>query len=75
MKPKQDDTGLFERNPPLNGNLPGVLVERQHDARLGFRKVQEDSVLSFGASGPGPKHIMILGAKRLDNRPRKVFVS
>jgi hypothetical protein len=62
---------LFERNPALNGNLPEVLVERQHDARFGFGKIQENSVLPSGAIGPGPQYIMILGAKCLDNRRGK----
>jgi hypothetical protein len=33
MNPKQDHAGLFERNPALNGNLPEVLIQRQHDGR------------------------------------------
>lgn len=59
----------------LNGNLPEVLIQRQHDTPLGFGKVQKDNILPSRAIGPGPKDIVAVGAKRLDNRPRKVLVS
>ena len=75
MNPKQDHAGLFERNPALNGNLPEVLVQRQHDTAFGFGQVQKGGVVPSGAIGPGPKHIMKAGAKRLDDRFRKVLVS
>ena len=39
MYPKQDNAGLLERNPALNGNLPKVLIQREDDARLGFSEV------------------------------------
>jgi hypothetical protein len=71
MNSKQDDARLFERN----GNLPEVLVKRQHDAGLRFSKVPKDIVLPSSAIGPYPKHIMAVGAKGLDDRLRKVLVS
>jgi hypothetical protein len=39
MNSEQNDAGLFERDPALNGNLPEVLVQRQQDARVGFGEV------------------------------------
>ena len=57
MNPRQDHAGLFERNPALNGNLPEVLIQRQHDAGLGFGEVQKDSVLPCGAIGSGPEQL------------------
>ena len=75
MSAKQDDARLFERNPALNGNLPEVLVQCQHDAGLGFGEVRKDRILPSGAIGPGPKHIMAAGAKGLDDRLREVLVS
>ena len=68
MSAKQDDARLFERNPALNGNLPEVLVQCQHDAGLGFGEVRKDRILPSGAIGPGPKHIMAADAKSLDRR-------
>jgi hypothetical protein len=75
MNPKQHHAGSFEGNPALNGYLPEVLVQRQHDAGFGFGDLQKDSVLQSGAFGSGPKHIMTLGAKRLYDWPREVLVS
>ena len=74
MDPKQDDAGSFERNSALYSNLPEVLIQRQHDARFGFGEVQEDSILPSAAIGPSPKYIAAVGAKRIDNRLRKVLV-
>jgi hypothetical protein len=39
MDAKQDDAGLFERCPPLQGDLPEILIERQYESRLGFGKL------------------------------------
>ena len=75
MSAKQDDARLFERNPALNGNLPEVFVQRQHDAGLGFGEVQKDRVFPPDAIGPSPKHIMAAGGKGLDDRLREVLVS
>jgi len=75
MNPEQNNAGLFERNAALNGNLPEVLIQRQYDARLRFGNVQKDKILPSGAISQGPKDIMAIGAKRLDERPRKVLVS
>ena len=72
---EQNDAGLFERDPALNGNLPEVLIQRQHDARFGFGEVQQDNVFPSSAISPGPTDIVAVGAKRFDNRPRKVLVS
>src|ERR1035437_9546694 len=74
MDPNQDDAGSFERNSALYSNLPEVLIQRQHDARFGFGEVQEDSILPPAAIGPSPKYIAAVGAKRIDNRLRKVLV-
>ena len=74
MGSKQDDTRLFEWNPALNGNLPEVLVQYQHDAGLGLGKIQQDGILPSGAIGPGPAHIVAGGAESLDDRLGKVLV-
>ena len=59
----------------MNGNLPEVLVERQHDTRFGFGQVQKNNVFPSGAISPGPKDIVAAAAKCLDDWPRKVLVS
>lgn len=55
---EQNDTGLFEWNPALNGNLPEVLIQREHDARFSLGAVQEGNVLPSRAVSPGPKYIV-----------------
>ena len=40
MNPEQYDTRLFKRRPALKGNLPEILIKRQHDARFGFGAFQ-----------------------------------
>jgi len=75
MRAKQDDARLFERNPALHGNLPEVLVERQHNTRFGFGQIQKDNVFLSHAISPGPKDIVAAGAKGLDDWLRKVLVS
>lgn len=71
---EQNDSGLFRRDPALNGKLPEVLIQRQHNPSFGFGQCQEDNVLPSGTVSPGPKDIVAFGAKRLDSRPRKVLV-
>ena len=63
INPKQDHARLFERNPALNGNLPEVLVQRQHDTAFGFGQVQKGGVVPSGAIGPGPPHIVAADAR------------
>ena len=74
MDPKQDNAALLERRPALDGNLPKVLIQSQHDARFGFGEIQKGGILSAGAIGSGPKHIVAIGAKHLDNRLREALV-
>jgi len=75
MNPEQDNTGSFEMNPALEGDLPEVFVQRQYDARFGFGEAQKDNILPSRAIGPGPKDIVAIGTKRLDNRLWKVLIS
>ena len=74
MDSEQDDTGLFQGASALNGNLPKVLIERQHDARLRFGQVQENDVLRSRKICAGPQNIVTLGSKGLDHRLREVLV-
>ena len=39
MNSEQNDAGFLQRGSVLNGNLPEILIERQHDARFGFGQV------------------------------------
>ena len=48
MNKKQNNAGLFQRRPALNCNPPEVLIQRKHDARFGFREVQQGRVLPSG---------------------------
>lgn len=57
----------------MDGNLPEVPIQRQHDARFGFGQIQQGGILPTGAIGSSPKHVVAIGAKRLDNRLRKVL--
>ena len=74
MNSEQNDAGSFQRDPALNGNLPEVLIERQHDARFGFGQIQKYDVFPSRAIGAGPKYIVAAGAKRLDDWLRKVLI-
>jgi len=44
MNSEQNNPGLFQWTSTLNGDLPKVLVKRQHDAGFGFRQIQQDDV-------------------------------
>jgi hypothetical protein len=57
----------------LNGNLPEVLVERQHDARFGLRQIQQDDVSCSGEVRADPNYVVAPGSKHLYNRLRKVL--
>jgi len=59
----------------LNGDLPEVLIERQHDACFGFGQVQKNNVFPSGAISPGPKDIVAATAQCFDDWLRKVLVS
>jgi len=72
---EQNDAGLLKRGAALNRNLPKILVERQHDARFGFGRVQKDNVFPASAIGAGPKDVVAVGAKGLDDWLREVFIS
>jgi hypothetical protein len=74
MDSEQNDTGLFQRFSPLNGDLPEVLVERQYDTRFRLGQVQEDDVLRSREIRPGPQNIVTVGSKSLDDRLREVLV-
>ncbi len=75
MNSEQNDPGYCEWASTLNCNLPEVLVERQHDARFGFGQVQKDYVFPSSAISAGPKDIVAVGAKCLDDRLRKILIS
>jgi len=74
MNSEQNDAGSFQRDPALNGNLPEVLIERQHDARFGFGQIQRDDVFPSSAISAGPNYILAVGAKCLDDWLRKVLI-
>ncbi len=74
MNSEQNDARLFERDSTLKCNLPEVLIQCQHDARLRFSEFQKDSVPPSNAISPGPKDIVALGAKRLDDWSGKIFI-
>src|ERR1044071_184707 len=74
MDSEQNDTGLFQWVSALNGNLPEVLLERQHDARLCFGQVQEGDVFRSREISAGPQNVVTLGSKIVDNRLREVLV-
>ncbi len=74
MNPEQNDARSFKTDPVLKRDLPEVLVQRNHDARLRFGEFQQSSVLPSNAISPGPKYIMALGPKRLDDWLGKVFI-
>lgn len=74
MNAEQNDPGLFEWTSTLNGDLPKVLVKRQHDASFGFRQIQQDDVPRSRVIRAGPQNVVALGSKRVNNRLRKVLV-
>lgn len=74
MNAEQNDSGLFQRGSALNGDLPEVLIERQQDARFGFRQIQQDGVFCSREMRAGPQDIVPLGSKRLNDWLRKVLV-
>jgi hypothetical protein len=71
---EQNDAGLFNRLPALNGNLPEVLIQSHHDTSLGFGSVQEGQVFPSSAIAASPEDVVAIGSKRFDQRPRKVLV-
>jgi hypothetical protein len=48
MNSEQNDPGLLQWLPALNGDLPEVLVERQDDAGFGLRPIQQRDVACSG---------------------------
>jgi hypothetical protein len=75
VNPEENHAGPLEWNPALNGNLPEVFAQRQHDTTFRLGAVEKGRILRSGAIGPSPKHIVAVGAKRLDNRLREILVS
>ncbi len=69
MDSEQNDPGLFQRAPTLNGDLPEVLVERQHEARFGLRQIQQSDVACSGEIRTGPRNVVAIGSKRLYGVP------
>ena len=65
MNLEQNDTGLFQWAPTLNGDPPEILVECQHDARLRLRQIQQGDVAFSGEIRAGPQNVVAVGSKRL----------
>jgi hypothetical protein len=74
VNPEQNDAGLCQRDPTLNCDLPEVLIERQNDACFEFGQVQKDCVFPSSAISAGPKDVVAIGTKCLDDLLRKVLV-
>lgn len=75
MNTKQNGAGLFQRASTLNGDLPKVWVEGQHDARRGFREIQQVRVFRPGEICARPQKIVAAGSKLLYNSLRKVLAA
>jgi len=65
---------MFQRSTSLNGDLPKLLVERNHDSSLGFCQFQQGKVFGARKIRPRPQNIVVIGAQRLYNLPRKILV-
>jgi Sigma-70, region 4/Sigma-70 region 3 len=68
------NTRLFQRGAALDGNLPEVLIQRQHDACFRLGAFEEGDVFPPDAICPCPQDIVAMIAKRVDNRPGEVLV-
>lgn len=73
MNSEQNNPGLFQWTSTLNGDLPKVLVKRQHDSGFGFRQIQQDNVPCSRVIRASPQDVVALGSKRVNNRLRKVL--
>ena len=71
---EQNDAGLFQGAPTLDADLPEVLVERQHDACVGLRQIQQGEVACSGEVRAGPENVVAFSSKGLYNRLRKVLI-
>jgi hypothetical protein len=74
MNAEQNDPGLFQWTSPLNGDLPKVLVKRQHDASFDFRQIQQDDVPCSRVIRASPQNVVALGSKHVNNRLQKILV-
>ena len=74
MNSEQNDSGFFQRAPALNGDLPEVLVEGQHDTRLGLGPIQQGDVAYSGQIRASPQNIVAVSPKRLYDRLWKVLI-
>jgi len=74
MDSEQNYPGSFQRTPALNGDLPEVLIERQHEACFGFRQIQQGDVACSGEIRAGPQNVVAIRSKLLYDRLRKVLV-
>lgn len=74
MNSEQNDSGLRQWAAALNCNLPEVLVERQHDAGFGLRKIQQGDIAGSREIRAGPQNIVATSSKRLYDRLRKVLI-
>lgn len=63
MNSEQNNPGLFRWTSTLNGDLPKVLVKRQHDASFGFREIQQDDVPCSEKSWKRPRRSAPLSSK------------
>lgn len=74
MMPEQYHARALERNSPLDGNLPEVLVQGEQDPFFGLGQFQKERVFPSAAIRPGPQNIMASGAQQIHSRLGKVFV-
>lgn len=74
MYTEQNHAALPQRPPPLDRNLPEILVEGEQDSAFGFRAIQERGVLCAGTIRPHPSHVMASLAQCFDGWQREVLV-
>src|ERR1700687_1776073 len=74
MHAKQNHAAAFERNRPLERELPEILVEGEDHSAVGFRALQQGAILQAGAVRARPNDIVTMATKNLDNRTGKVLV-
>jgi prophage tail gpP-like protein len=75
MDSKQDDAGLFDRNPTLNRYLPEVLIQSQQDTSFRFGEIQQFDIRPSRAIGSRPTHIVATGTQQFHNRLWEVLIS
>jgi len=56
---RQDYSATFQRNRPLEGDLPEVLVESHDDPAFRFGALEERAIFETGTIGPCPDNVVI----------------